>query len=362
MTPKTINRLFLAGRLAEPVYAGIMILRSVLYEKGLFRTHRIGVPVISIGNLLMGGTGKTPHVTALCRFLEQQGFVPAVVTRGYGGKAGRGPLIVSDGTRVKVSAGEAGDEPFMMALEMPGVPVIAGSCRSEGAKTAIRQCGATIIVLDDGFQHMALSRQRNVVLVPARRPFGNGHVFPGGRLREPVSALDRATCIVITGCQQVTAAEADFLKIRLHDLVPGKPVFLSRNIPVGIRTLRSREPGPVTAWRKRPLFAFCGLALPESFFEILEQNHLSVTGTMVFRDHHPYSAGDLMEIYRSAEKSGAHALITTAKDAVKLEELLQNQYRDHHSTGASDMKVLVLEIEAVPEQGFWKHITTGITA
>ena len=368
MTRAVLEKLFYAGRIIEPAYAGLMGLRASCYQRGWFRTMRVSVPVISIGNLLMGGTGKTPHVIALCRFLQKQGILPAVVTRGYGGRAGRGPLVVSDGRVIRSDADTAGDEPVMMAESLPGIPVIAGSERYAGAQAAIRHFEARVIVLDDGFQHMGLFRDRDVVLIPARAPFGNSHVFPAGELREPVSALRRATCLLVTGCEQVTDSEVTFLKHRLFTTVPGIPVFISRTVPAGLRLLFSAERGtsgrdasegykrlPAEDWKVKPVLAFCGIGSPESFFTMLSRNGFCVCSTISFRDHHRYTPADLEKIASEAKNAGAAAIITTAKDAVKIEAMSGNTSTTG-STGYGHLPVLVLEMNSVPEQGFWNHI------
>ncbi len=367
MNQATLKKLFRAGRLFEPAYAGIMRLREGLYRRNILRVRRVRVPVISIGNLLMGGTGKTPHVIAVCNFLQKQGVLPAVVTRGYGGKAGKGPLVVSDGTRVIADPASSGDEAFMMAQAMPGVPVVAGSNRYEATETAVERCGAQAIVLDDGFQHMALHRNRNVVLIPASHPFGNNHVFPGGELREPASALARATCLVITGCEQSGDAHVEFLRKRLYEMAPGIPVFLSRNVVKGIRMVCSPgaqektealEPGTSS---NTSVFAFCGIGSPESFFATIRNAGFRLCGTMTFRDHHNYSENDLDEISRQARDAGASAIITTAKDAVKISGTSCVGCLSHVKNSAGP-PIHVLEIAAVPEQGFWHHIALGIDA
>ncbi len=365
MKDSVIQRLFVAGRIMEPVYSTLMRIRARLYERGVFSTYRPGVPVISIGNLLMGGTGKTPHVIAACDFLMRQGLRPAVVTRGYGGKAGKGPLVVSDHNKVCSDAVTAGDEPFMMARQMPGVPVIAGSDRCACAICATEQLGAEVIVLDDGFQHMSLCRDRDVVLVPAKRPFGNGHVFPGGYLREPLDALKRATCIVITGCQQVPAEQVRMLGHRLQAMVHGIPVFHSTYAIKGIRPLRmeaiegSSQPSPHDL-SEIPLLAVCAIGMPESFFETLRGCGLTVCATMSFRDHHSYTTEDVRKIVEQASSSGAKAVITTAKDSVKISTILQDTSMGIANAHGISLPVYVLDIQAEPDQGFYEHISMAL--
>ncbi len=361
--------LFRVGRVFEPLYAGLMSLRSRLYSRGMLKIHRADIPVISIGNLSMGGTGKTPHVIACCRFLRKQGIKPAVVTRGYGGKAGKGPLVVSDGFDLFADAETAGDEVFMMAHMLHGVIIVAGSCRYQGALTA-RKLGAKVIVLDDGFQHMALYRNRDVLLLPASEPFGNRHVFPAGHLREPISALKRATCILITGCEQVSDGSVTLLREEIHSLVDNAPVFTSFNRITGLCLIGEKEvyrPGTpdFEKWRKTPVLAFCGVGRPQSFTSILTRNGdgfgFNVKDTVSFKDHYIYHRNDIETLYKKAEEIGASALVTTAKDAVKVREYCSNSGLEGDGLQtASPIPILVLEVEAVPENGFYRHIMQAI--
>ncbi|MHB8151111.1 MAG: tetraacyldisaccharide 4'-kinase, partial [Desulfobulbia bacterium] len=163
------------------------------------KSQRLPVPVISIGNLTLGGTGKTPMVRYVTRLLLDRGVRPAIVSRGYGGKAAGRINIVADRTKTLLPPEMAGDEPFMLAEVLPGVPVLTGSQRARVARHAVEAFGANLIVMDDGFQHLALRRDLDLVLFSARTLLGNGRVFPGGELREPLSALGRAHAFVITG-------------------------------------------------------------------------------------------------------------------------------------------------------------------
>lgn len=359
MSSILLDALFMAGRLFEPVYVRVMRARSALYRTGLKKTGRAGVPVISVGNLLMGGTGKTPHVIAICRYLQSSGRKPAVVTRGYGGRAGKGPLVVSDRSGIKATVRSAGDEPLMMAEQMPGIPVVAGSYRYGGAETAVRDHGADTIVLDDGFQHIALHRDLDIVLIPAIRPMGNGHLFPAGELRESPAALNRAHCIIITGCEQVPDAETELLRRELHETTPSVPVFTSRNRPAGLRMISNTVQDTVISGMFPSgikLFAICAIGTPDFFYNMLEQNEFLICGTMAFRDHHFYTLSDLKRIYHTASESGADAIVTTAKDGVKL-TLLTDKAGDNRW---GSMPVYVLEMEAAPEKGFWRHVDSAV--
>ena len=209
------------GRPFSPLYALAMKIRAACYAKGVLRRYRAAVPVISIGNLTMGGTGKTPAVISVCLSLQQWGYRPAVISRGYGGRPLAPVNIVSDGTTIFLPAGICGDEPRLLAEALPGVVVITAKKRSLGAQAAIKKYQCDILVLDDGFQHLAMARDLDIVLLTQESPLGNGRVFPGGPLREPCSALARADLLVVTSFSASTAHDtrvtAQKLTALFHD-------------------------------------------------------------------------------------------------------------------------------------------------
>lgn len=210
------------GRPFSPVYALVMRIRAACYAKGLLRRYRPPVPVISIGNLTMGGTGKTPAVISVCLSLQQWGYRPAVISRGYGGRPAAPVNIVSDGTTFFLPAGICGDEPRLLAEALPGVVVITAKKRSLGAQAAIKKYQCNILVLDDGFQHLAMARDLDIVLLAKDAPLGNGRVFPGGPLRESHSALARANLLVVTSLSASTAHESRMTAQRLAALFRSK--------------------------------------------------------------------------------------------------------------------------------------------
>ncbi len=344
-----------AGRLFEPLYSRLMLVRARLYQRGVFPVFRAPVPVVSIGNLLMGGTGKTPHVKAVCGYLCSRGFRPAVIIRGYGGRAGRGPLVVSDRRNVHASPEAAGDEPVMLARELSGVPVVAGSDRAAGSRLAVEELEADVLVLDDGFQHMALFRDVDIVLVPAVNPFGNGHVFPGGMLREPPEALCRASCLLITGREQVSDAEALGLRQGLQELCPELPVFDSKVRAARIATVCGK-PG-ANAVPPAKVAALSAIGNPEGFSRTLEKAGIRPVLVLSYPDHHGYTVSDLKRICRRVKASGADAVIITAKDAVKIEPLVEEM----RSAGKDIPDFFVLHVEAVPDSGLWRHIDVRLS-
>jgi tetraacyldisaccharide 4'-kinase len=349
VTERTLSLLFAFGRPFSPFYARLMRLRERAYATGRLASLRLPCPVVSIGNLSLGGTGKTPHVQAMVRWLRERGKRPVVVSRGYGGTVGRGPAVVSDGERVLLSPREAGDEPVMIAHFLRGVPVIVGSDRFSAGVCAVEKLGADVIVLDDGFQHLRLAREVDLVLLPANGPFSKERVFPGGDLREPVSALSRATAVLLTRAEAVPAGERELVRHRVQTTVPGVPVFFSETRVTGMRSVGGRCEGPGYL-KGAAVLAFCALGDPQAFWDTLERLGADVKGREAFPDHYFYKAADLARLLALARATGAQALVTTAKDVVKIEPLsidLTLRGRD------ASLPVWVLEIEAMPERGLW---------
>jgi tetraacyldisaccharide 4'-kinase len=226
MKEKNLHAIFAAGRLVSPFYGFAMWLRAYMYQKGIIlKTRRLPVPVISIGNLTLGGTGKTPMTQFVVRHLLAKGRRPLIISRGYGGRTTGGPRVVSDGTSMLMSPAEAGDEPCLLAESLSGVPVVIGRKRYEAGLFALEKFSADVIVLDDAFQHLGVARDLDVVLFKSGAFLGNGRVFPGGPLREPLSALQRADVFVVTGLpgeeQNAVALFSKMLKNRF----PSTPSF-----------------------------------------------------------------------------------------------------------------------------------------
>ncbi len=308
--------------------AAILKAASVLYEKGLRKDQasllkrrvKLPAPVISIGNLSVGGTGKTPLTIWMCEFLLEIGFHPAVLSRGYGAK-GKNP------GRIPPSLDERllelfGDEPVMMSEYLPSTPVWVGRDRAASGGAALVGGSVDVIVLDDGFQHLALDRDLDIVLLDCRNPFGNGFVLPAGPLREPASNLKRADVFVITHADgNVDSAP---LKNRLGSLFPTIPSFACRHILRGIRLERGGplfHPGDLSG---RRAVAFAGIAAPESFFDDIRKAGIDVCQSFDFPDHHRYASEDILQILSSAWRHGAGLIITTAKDFTRLPPFLRN--------------------------------------
>jgi tetraacyldisaccharide 4'-kinase len=288
--------------------------RARLYRSGALASHRVPCPVVSVGNLTFGGTGKTPFVEFLVRRLRFEGRRPGVLSRGYGRRS-KGVVVVSRGEGPLVGADEGGDEPVAIARRVPSVPVVVAEKRSEAARAAL-DLGADLLILDDGYQHLALRRDVDLLLLDAADPFGGGKLPPAGRLREPLSALARADAVVFT---RVNRAEiSPEARLQLDRWNRGAPVFTVRIRPAGLWDERG---SPVTASQltARRFVAVCGIANPARFARSLAELDLSPEELLAFPDHHRYDRRDLERIRRVADRTGSAWILTTEKDVVKLE-------------------------------------------
>lgn len=283
--------------------------RRILSSAGLLPASRLPLPVVSVGNLVMGGAGKTPHVIHLARWLTGKGMRVAVLSRGYGRKS-RGVRWVSEGEGPVVTAAEGGDEPVLIARSLPGTPVVVGESRAAAGREVLSRRRVDVFVLDDGFQHLHLRRDVDLLLVECGRGLGNRWTAPLGPLREPPSHARFADALVITKCPD---AESGARTARSVPFPPDRPRACSRLSPgaiVGRDGLPWGEAAPGDA-----VYAFSGLARNEQFRDTLEAAGYRVRGFLPFPDHHAYGRGDLDRIAREA---GGLPAITTEKDLVRL--------------------------------------------
>ena len=319
-----LKRLFLLGRPFSPLYSCVMANRSSLYRKGFIRQHDLDVPVISVGNLILGGTGKTPLVLYIARFLTQNGRKPAILSRGYKGKAKATINVVADNTAILQDAVMAGDEPRLLAEKLPGVPVLTGKKRFITGRYAIDTLAANALILDDGFQHLAVKRDLDLVLFSGQMLLGNGQVLPGGELREPLSALSRADAFVITGVDEPGESTVEEFIHFLKGSFPDKPVFMGSYHAENLipRIFHGKyDVISLTQVKEMAIYGFCGIAQPGSFKKTLNRLQVNLVGFNAFHDHHSYSPGHVDSICRDAGNAGARALITTEKDFVKLRNI-----------------------------------------
>jgi tetraacyldisaccharide 4'-kinase len=297
--------------------------RRALYRAGRLHVYELGVPVISVGNLTTGGTGKTPLVEWIANELAQANRRVCILTRGYGRRRARERVIVSDGTEILSDADRAGDEPLLLAERLKGLAaVICDADRVSAARWAVQNLKSEVFVLDDGFQHLRIARDLNILTIDATNPFGNGRVLPAGILREPRAEIERADCIVITRADDPTSTENVRREIAAHH--SGCPIFAARNRLKGLRSIQGKVARSRLAEeevRASRATAFCGVGNPESFFSLLRDHGYQLAHTLAFPDHQNYSQGDVGRIARESFARGAQVLFTTAKDEVKLRSL-----------------------------------------
>jgi tetraacyldisaccharide 4'-kinase len=288
-------------------------LRAGSYEKR--GKYRLPGFTLSIGNITAGGTGKTPAVLMVAKWAVEQGFRPVVLSRGYGGRYPREVLEVSDGKEVKAGPAEAGDEPILMAESLPGVPIVVSRKRHLAGQYASERFNSDFFLLDDGFQHLRLARDLDLVLLDAGSPFGNGRLLPWGPLREPIGGLGRASGFVLTRSND-TRRERNWLEYVTRRF-PGKPVFRAAHVPEKV-VIRGECHESAFLKGKR-VFAFAGIANPSSFRRTLIDAGADPVGFRIFRDHHPFSESEVRGLVSLRASSGADLLITTEKDWVRLE-------------------------------------------
>ncbi len=351
------------------LYGSIVRTREFFYQKKIFKSRKLPCKVISVGNLTVGGTGKTPMTIHIARQLSSQGYNTAVISRGYGGCSEKTAAIVSDGQQIFLQSDEAGDEPFMMARNLTlvpkplvpklglgnkrtfpswglgtrgsrglgtrgNIPVIVGQNRFKAGWLAIDKFAPDVIVLDDAFQHLKLVRDIDLVLLDYHRPFGNNHLLPRGTLREPLSALARADAFILTRCDAVPGEDQAALK----KIIGNRPVFKTVHSPyiselilnkAGFKPLskagfkpalqgQSSIAGFKPALQGRNGFVFSGIAGNRDFRSTVETLGCRIAGFSEFADHHRYSAADIEAISDSAYKAKADILVTTEKDYVRI--------------------------------------------
>ncbi len=319
-------------RLAAALFRAGAALRGALYDAGLLRAFRAGVPVVSIGNLAVGGAGKTPVAIAVARRLAARGRRVAVLSRGYG--ASRSDArVVSDGARLLLGAAEGGDEPVLVARTL-AVPVLCGPRRADLARTAVAEHRADALLLDDGFQHRALARDLDVVVLDAANPFGNGRLLPAGPNREPRSALRRAGLVWLSRADQAEPSALERLRALAFEQTAREPVE-SRHAPVEVLDGALGRTFGLGALRGRRVLLLAGIARPAGFRRTCAALGAEIGAEAIFPDHHPFAEGELARVLRDAEGAGCELVVTTEKDAVRLPAL-----------AAADPRLRAVRIEA----------------
>ena len=301
--------------LASVVYGGLVRARNAGYNNGLLRTGRLACRVVCVGNLSVGGTGKTPTVLALAGAATGAGLRVCILLRGYGRRGG-GVRVVSDGHRVLLGWREAGDEAVLLAERLRGVPVVVGADRLAAGRLIVERFDPQVVLLDDGFQHRRLHRDADLVLLDCTDPFGGG-LLPRGRLREPIAGLRRAAAVLLTRADQGDDPEG--IRRRLAAVAPGCPVGSAVFRPRGLRDLTAARERPLAELRGARVLAVSGIGNPGSFHRTVREAGGLLVGSLAYPDHHAFTEEDRRRMGEAARLHAADWIVTTDKDAVRLE-------------------------------------------
>lgn len=300
------------------LYKWLVVARVRLYEIGCFRQHRLPCPVISVGNITVGGTGKTPLVMWLAQWLQRQGYRVGVLSRGYRRKGRASRILVSDGQRLLTGPEEAGDEPYLMAQRLPGVVVAVGTKRHAVGQWVLRSFPVDCFILDDGFQHLSLAREANILLIDATDSNGLDGLLPAGRLREPLAEAVRATHLVMTRVTDSLHLAPVITKLECETkqrIMPGLT-----NVRVSaFKHLASKKTEHAECFTGKRAFLFSGIGNAQAFRRTVQELDIEVVGELVYPDHYAYTEADLATIQRRASEHAIDVILTTEKDAVKLE-------------------------------------------
>ena len=296
--------------------------RLFLYGTGFFKGSRLPFKVISVGNITLGGTGKTPAVEYIAKLLKEEAVDVVVLSRGYGGRMRGKFAVVSDGNRLLLSLREAGDEPYMLAQRLRGIPIIVGRRRDLSGRYACAHFHPHVAILDDGFQHLGVKRDVDILLVDSQTGFGNGYLFPRGPLREPLAQLNRADLFIMTKVEDLdTCGELEeMIKSHKRDAI----IFHSTYSPDYLFDLNRGKRLPLGYMKGRRITALSGIANPAYFRNLLELAGAKVEEEIVFPDHHVYSGRDIPTIQRAMHKS--ECIVTTEKDAPKLGGVVKRDF------------------------------------
>lgn len=286
------------------------------YKRGFLKMNTLPGFVVSIGNLTAGGTGKTPAVIMLAKWAREEGYRVAVLSRGYGGGYRSKILEISDGSNIKVHPRESGDEAYLLAKHLGGVPVVLSRERFLAGKFAYQKYGTDFFILDDGFQHLSLRRDLDIVLIDAVSPLGNGHLLPWGPLREPMGELERADVFIITRTQG--GKRGGRATVLLKERFPATPIYYSDHVPERVVFPCMRSSHDHSFLRGKRVIGFAGIAKPEEFKETLLSLGAEVVRFQSFPDHHPFSTRQMQALMNLRKELGAEILITTAKDWVRI--------------------------------------------
>ena len=322
--PSSVRFLLGVLKALSGVFAAVVSVRYLLYRFGILHRFPLGVQVISIGNVTAGGTGKTPVTEIFARTLAAEERKVAILSRGYRRKEApwwqrlftqvvTPPLVVSDGRRVLLDAATGGDEPYMLASNLPGVAVVVDRNRVKAGRYAVKRLGCDTLILDDGFQYQKLKHSVEVVLVDSTNPFGNGNMLPRGILREPVKNLKRADIIFLTKCR----GDVSEVKREIRRYNQKAEIVECNHTPRVLRDVWSREEDPLDWLKGKTTCTLSGIASPKGFENSLRHLGAKVVWCERYADHHRYDASEVLYALNRTADMGADALVTTEKDAVR---------------------------------------------
>ena len=323
--------------LLSRLYGFIVSLRVLLYQWGALSSQQLPHPVISVGNLTVGGTGKTPLVGFLAQVLKKAGYQPVILTRGYKRKNKTPVLTVSDGNNILCGWEDCGDEPYLLASNLDGVPVVVSKDRYQAGQSVHNHYEEPIVyLLDDGYQHLQLKRNLNILLLDATDPFGGEQLLPLGRLRESTRGLKRADSIIIT--RSHIPFEMEEVNQHIRKWNQWAPIAYFHHDVTSTYDLKTGEHRPIRDFLGKQVIALAAIGNPQVFLRDLEHYQMSIQDRFIFRDHHTYDQSDLDRVLGRLAELPAEMVITTQKDSVRLEHL-----------DFKESQIFVLGIEAVPE-------------
>ena len=332
--PAAFSRLLLGT--AACAYSTIIHLRNFLYSKDWLKAYRANAMVISVGNITTGGTGKTPLVIWLCKFLQQKQIRCAVLTRGYKTHAeNRASSIEHRVSRM--------DEPAILTESCPRAEVIVNPNRVEAASEAVNKFGTKALIMDDGFQHRRLHRDLDIVTIDGTCPFGYGKLLPAGLLREPVPSLKRADAAVITRCDQSTEVQLAQLERELQRINPDMIIARSIHNPICAKSIANEEIS-IEELKHKKIFAFCGIGSPDAFLGTITELGFNLVGSKIYNDHHHYTDSDIDDIHDQANRLEADLILTTQKDWFSTQYAIRNtQYEIPFAYLAVELKFIAGE-------------------
>lgn len=329
-----IRTLLFGLKQLSKLYSGVMQLRLFLYDSGVIRPNALGCQVVSVGNITVGGTGKTPVVEIFARKLQQEGRKVAILSRGYKKEEPPfftrlinkvtmyekrcPPRVVSDGNSLLLNSLMSGDEPYMLASNLENVAVLVDKDRVKSGRYAIKKLGCDTLVLDDGFQYLKLKHRLEITLIDSKNPFGNENVLPRGILREPIKHIKRADFIFLTKCD---GSSNDELKARLREYGATSEIIECCHTARHLRNVYTREKKVLEFLKGMNVIALSGIASPEGFERELEKHGATIFDRFRYADHYRYSQQELIDIVNQAHENGVDAIITTEKDAVRFPRL-----------------------------------------